>query len=147
MQGLSVRDAARALGLSEQAIRSRIHRGSIDFERADDGGVLVIVPEDVGEPFSEQEATLLVEALQERIQSLERHLERLSREAEERDRENRRLLAAALERIPAIEPPQDERASPEAPRSPPKPQQKEDRGTTAPPEEEKRSWWRRLFEG
>ena len=146
MQRLSVRDAARALGLSEQAIRSRIHRGTIDFERTEDGGILVMVPEDFAEHYTEQDVMPLVEALQERIQSLERQLER----AEARDREGRRLLAAALERIPAIEAPQDTAQDvPSEPREAPQTVSEPRPDTQTPPEEERRerSWWRRLIEG
>ncbi|MBV9455146.1 MAG: hypothetical protein JOZ19_13675 [Rubrobacter sp.] len=88
----------------------------------------------------EQYPTALVESLQDRIQSLERQLAT----AEERDRENRRLLAAALERIPAIEAPPDTQASPE-PRESPQTASEEPPGTQVPQEGERRSWWRRLF--
>jgi hypothetical protein len=58
--------------------------------------------------------------------------------------EARRLLAAALERIPALEPPPEAPESPDTPsepapgsRTPPEPQ-------TAP---ERVPWWRRMFGG
>jgi hypothetical protein len=70
---------------------------------------------------------VLIAELQDRVRSLE-----------EANRENRRLLAAALERIPALEPPE----SPETDAAP-RP------GTQAPPEPqpaaETRPWWRRWF--
>nr|MDP9458334.1 hypothetical protein [Actinomycetota bacterium] len=81
-----------------------------------------------------------------RIASLERQLE-AERGA---NRENRRLLAAALERIPAIEPP-GPRDEPEtvaetsgrtdAPEEPTEPQ----RTAQEPEGPPRRSWWRRWF--
>jgi len=105
-----------------------------------------MVPEDFAEHYTEQDVMPLVEALQERIQSLERQLER----AEARDREGRRLLAAALERIPAIEAPQDTAQDvPSEPREAPQTVSEPRPDTQTPPEEERRerSWWRRLIEG
>jgi hypothetical protein len=65
-------------------------------------------------------------------------------QANERDRENRRIIAALTSRIPAIEAPPDERGSPEPPAEP-RP------STTGPPEAEtpaeSRPWWRRVFGG
>ena len=93
----------------------------------------------------------LVEVLTYQVSYLREQLDK-EREA---NRENRRLLAAALERIPAIEPPEmDQETSPE-PRdgsvTPSGPVQ----GGTGPvrpfTEEEKvserSSWWRRVFLG
>jgi hypothetical protein len=75
-----------------------------------------------------------------RIESLERQLE----QANERDRENRRIIAALTQRIPAIE------APPEAPESPETPSEPYP-STAAPPEPETpaepRPWWRRMFGG
>jgi len=74
--------------------------------------------------------------MQQRIDSLERQLE----EARERDRENRRLLAAALERIPPqLEAPSEPRESPETATETATGDQEE--GT------QQRPWWRRIFEG
>ena len=53
---------------------------------------------------------------------------------DERDRENRRLLVAALERIPELEAPSEPRESPESPA---------DMGEGVEP----RGFWRRLFGG
>jgi hypothetical protein len=142
MRRLSVSDAARHLGLSESAIRSRIFRGTLEHEKDIYGNVWVLLSDDSNDQSIEQSPTALVEALQERIQSLERQLAT----AEERDRENRRLLAAALERIPAIEAPQD---TLQEPRESPQTASEEPSGTQTSQEEERRerSWWQRLFGG
>ena len=92
----------------------------------------------------------LISEMHSRIEPLEQQLER-EREA---NRENRRLLAAALERIPAIEPPEapvsPESAAPASdtttePRSATEEQQEQTSQAQARPQE--RSWWRRMFGG
>lgn len=99
MERLSVAEAARRLGVSPEAIRKRIKRGTIDHDQ-DPGGlthVYVEVDNPVGNPSGDAvgnpDSPALISQMQARIDSLERQLE----EANTRDRENRRLLAAALE--------------------------------------------------
>jgi len=78
--------------------------------------------------------------MQGRIDSLERQLE----EAAERDRENRRIIAALTSRIPAIEAPQEARESPETVEE--EPERAQPRPTTARARERaQRPWWRRVF--
>ena len=75
-----------------------------------------------------------------------RFLERQVEEEREANRENRRLQAAALERIPPqIEAPREEREVPES-------ASEEPTSTSPPPEQQEatsrlqeRSWWRRMF--
>jgi hypothetical protein len=79
------------------------------------------------------------------IEELRAHNESLrSQLASEREanRENRRLLAAALERIPAIEAPPD--TPPSEPREGP-PSPSEGSVGVGPTNEERRSWLRRFF--
>jgi hypothetical protein len=58
--------------------------------------------------------------------------------------EARRLLAAALERIPAIEAPSEPRESPETVEE--QPERAEPRSVTVESQESvQRSWWRRVF--
>ena len=84
-------------------------------------------------------AAELVDAKDETIHVLREQLE-AERAA---NRENRRLLAAALERIPAIEAPADT-ASP-ASRDASVTSSEDGSGTPAPPQEEQVPWWRRLL--
>jgi hypothetical protein len=134
------------LGITQDAVRKRIKRGYIEWEKDEDGRLYVWVDptETVKETSSEtssetskdvDDAVLLdyVETLKERI----RHLEEESRRKDH-------LLAAALERIPAIEPPPD---TPQEPQESPESASEEEGKGEAPPQEERRSWWRRLFEG
>jgi hypothetical protein len=138
-QRLTVAQAADALDITEGAVRSRIKRGTLPTVK--EGGTVYVVfggtseathPPHTDEPSDQSE---LVESLQDQITYLRQQL------AAERgaNRENRRLLAAALERIPAIE-------APEAPESAePRSTTEEQQEPTSQPQEETRSWWRRMF--
>jgi len=132
-----LRDAADVLGLTVDAVRKRVKRGTLESERASDGRLYVFldVDPDAGAPRSDTDR--LIFTLEEQL--------RLEREAHA---EARRLLAAALERIPpqleAPTAPSEPRESPETP-SEPRP------STTGPPPAEtpaeSRPWWRRVFGG
>ncbi len=109
---VTVKEAADILGVSQQAIRQRIYRGTLQHEKDADGRVYVLLTEDNaalhggihGETHGGMPGVggdLLVEELRDRLRYVEGQLEQ-EREA---NRENRRLLAAALERVPAVEAP------------------------------------------
>src|SRR5829696_2861129 len=95
---MTVSEAAAALGISRDAVYKRIERNKIDHERDADGQLYVYVDKSAaGQRQNVQsESGALTFALEARIESLERQLE-----AERgSSAELRRLLAAALERIP-----------------------------------------------
>lgn len=157
----TVVEAAEILGITPDAVRSRLRRGTLrrSPERGEDGEVLVVLeaPADQSgdqshqssDASNEQSATdrptvALVEALHDQIAFLNRQLD----EANRANSEHRRLLAAALERIPELEGPSDphgaKRDGPEA--------ASEDLSKGAVPHEpqetverRERSWWRRFF--
>ena len=157
---LTVAQAADALGVTVDAIRSRIKRGTIAHIREGER-VYVLLGDDQGTTSPDQGSDQgsaqyaghsdddghhrhehaggdhhdhrdeLVEELRNRVRYLE-----------EESRRKDHLLAAALERMPAIEAP---REAPQAPHE-------EAEGTDAPntgagPQEgaQHRSWWRRWF--
>ena len=108
-QRVSVDEAARRLGLSVDAIRKRVARGTIRYERGEHGRVWVILDadqdtaskvQDTDKPQSD--TTALISAKDETIATLREQLE-----AERQGHaETRRLLLEALTKIPAaIEPP------------------------------------------
>jgi hypothetical protein len=112
-QGYTLTDAARILRTSEGALRQRIRRGSLESYK-EHGRVYVYIPDthDVQDDAHTPESHTLISEIQARVELLEQELER----AHERDRETRRLLAAALERIPPqIEAPSKPRESPATP--------------------------------
>ena len=142
---LTVPQVAGVMGISAEAVRQRIKRGTLTIERDSSGSVFVLLDGDSTQPNADRpsdmtgDSTALVEELRDRVRSLETQL------SEERtaNRENRRLLAAALERIPAIEPPEE--SSPE-PREPPVMTSEEHgNGDTLPEPEQRRTWWRGWF--
>jgi hypothetical protein len=138
---LTLRQAAARLGVSESAIRKRVERGTLRSDKGPDGRRYVYLDTgadrmaDIG---SDTSATHERDAL---ISEMRAHNETL-REQLEAERqahaEARRLLAAALERIPALEPPGEPESAPEPVPS-----------TETPPEPETptepRPWWRRMF--
>src|SRR4051812_15292488 len=109
---LTVQEAAEELDLTVEAVRSRIKRGTLEKEKAPDGSVFVVVAAgqpDQARPGSDQDRpgsaqdTDWANAQALIITRLEDEVAFLRRQLEHRDR----LLAAALERIPAIEAPQE----------------------------------------
>ena len=143
---LTVPEAAEALGISQDAVYKRVERNKIVHERDADGRVYVYVDRAQTsqsmstDSQSDTSENRYIASLEDQVRYLRDQLER----AEQRDRENRRLLAAALERIPELEAPPD--TPPESPRSPDT--GSEDMGRPEPPPTEQRpSWWHRLFRG
>ncbi len=160
--------AAEILGITPDAVRSRLRRGTLErsTERGDDGEVLVVLRtvDDKSGQSSDQpsgassdasgrrsetvgDQSELVDALRDQIALLARQLD----EANRANSEHRRLLAAALERIPELEASregpsdlhEDERGASET--------ASEDVGGTETPAGDtgqprgRSSWWRRFF--
>ena len=156
---VSVKEAARLLATTEHAIRQRLYRGSFEAEKDERGNVTVLVPEHLVETHGEVHGDTQREehrdtqtedamfALLEELRDKNRILEEQLREANESNRENRRLLAALTQRIPELESPQDtsserrgssETASEESPKGTARAEQEE-------PFRERPSFWRRFF--
>jgi hypothetical protein len=138
---LTVPEAAAELGTTSEGVRSRIKRGTLRTER-ESGRVWVILdtdqPRPGGAPTGGRAADRaeLVDELRERVAFLERELETRTEENRRKDH----LLAAALERIPAIE-------APESPETPAESAPNTTGGPEAETPAEPRSWWRRVFGG
>jgi hypothetical protein len=105
------------MGITVDAIRKRVTRGTIPHERDDDGRVWVILDidqdtaskvRDTDQPQSDRD--VLISEMRDRIASLERQLEqeqqansehrRLLAQEQQANSDNRRMLDRALERIP-----------------------------------------------
>jgi excisionase family DNA binding protein len=157
-RALTVAQAAEVLGVSQDAVRKRIRRGTIQSGRDESGKVYVYVPasetvhktgQDTSQPQSD--TTALISAKDETIAALRDQLE-AERQAHA---ESRRLLMAALERIPPqLEAPSsasEARESPETARDTPEGAAEPHPGTEEPQEDvprpQERSWWRRMFGG
>jgi hypothetical protein len=169
--------AARALGVTVDAIRKRVQRGTIPHERDESGRVWVLLEaastiqdasstvRDTDQDTTGQAGRELLEAKDETIEELRQRVRRLEQDLDARNEEIRRrdhLLAAALERIPALDAPREPRDEPETLHQ--DAGGVEDGGERAEPqrgaeehstnverstEETARrpSWWRRIFGG
>ena len=136
-------EAAALLGVSKDAVRMRVKRGTLRSEKGEDGRVYVWVnsvpdgrpnsvhPEPQIEAWRE-----LIDELKDRVRSLE-----------DANRENRRIIAALTQRIQELEAPSElsrgpETAADEAERAQPQPDVPGPQGGA-----QQRSWWRRMFGG
>ncbi len=153
---LTVAEAAERLGITKEAVRKRIHRGTLRSHRAQDGAVMVDVPPS-GTPSSTPsggaatDRDLLHEEMRERIAYLERQVE------EEREARRRAdtLLARLMDRVPELEAPAQQQPPSQASEEPaqdaatgaagPRPQQADTGSQTGT--EPQRPWWRRMFGG
>jgi hypothetical protein len=141
---VDVGEAARELGISTDAVRKRIARGSLESDRPD-GNVLVWLDDGGTEAGREAQVDreALVEVLSEQVAYLKVQLGVRTEEL----KEHRRIIAALTQRIPELEAPQ------ESPGGPPSAGAGSSREETPPAGEgaqegtEPRSWWRRMFGG
>jgi hypothetical protein len=138
---LTVAAAAEQLGISKEAVRKRISRGTLRADKDADSTVRVYVPK------SDTSSGTEVEILRELVEELRRERDDWKEQARIADR----LLATALERIPELPPPAegsrspDKRESPTA--APVETESSQPRSAGGDPQEgaEPRSWWRRVF--
>ena len=145
--------AAELLGISVEAVRQRIRRGTLRSEKDEDGSVWVHLDESVRNTDGVQtdDQTIYTTHLETEIAYLRQQLE----QANERDREQRRIIAALTSRIPELPAPRGEDSSPSEPSEAPR-EEAESPGPRERPfiDEERaqeaaqpRSWWRRMFGG
>ena len=142
----TVSEAAEILGISAEAVRGRIRRGTIPVER--EGGTVYVLLEGTerNRTTGDQVRTtddqpsdrtdLLIAELQDRVRSLE-----------EANRENRRIIVALTSRLPAIEAPQETQESPETVQDEPERAEPRPDAPGAQEGAQRRSWWRRVLGG
>ena len=161
---ITVPEAAERLGITQSAVHKRISRNQMRWEKDGEGRVYVFldssgsVNDRVTDKVNDKSKDLVLDSLRDQIVAYKDQVEylqtELTRRSEEHREEIRRrdhLLAAALERIPAIEAPPD--TTPSEPREAPETASEEPYSTHAPPVPEtpvsdaqhKRSWWRAFF--
>jgi hypothetical protein len=141
---LHLSEAAALLGVSKDAVRMRVKRGTLRSEKGADGRVYVWVN---GNPIADPHADLddvhpgsqaeawraLINELRDRVRSLE-----------ESNRENRRIIAALTSRIPAIEAPQEATGGAETAEE--EPEEAEPHSAAGGAQAGvRRPWWRRVF--
>jgi hypothetical protein len=109
MRRLTVAEAAEAMGITTDAVRMRISRGTLDSERQE-GRVYVLLEDDATTDASgDTSGEALIASKDETIRVLREQLD----QANEANRENRRIIAALTSRLPAIEAPQEPSEAPE----------------------------------
>jgi hypothetical protein len=154
-------EAAEALGVTRDAIHKRIRRGTIEYEKGEDGRFYVYV--DISTSRVDQSAyeskdeskvevlERLIEGQQDRIAFLERELERRGDETVRLHQIVAGLTQANAQlaaRVPELEAPQEaaeapEPAEDEPERAEPRPDRVEAQEGVG--EASERSWWRRMF--
>ena len=159
---VTVSEAAGLLGITPEAVRMRIKRGTLTSERRDGRVFVLLGPDRPTEHTTER--TDPTDHRDELIAHLRSEVEAWREAARRKDH----LLAAALERIPALEAPQEARESPVSPgpSDTPTPAPEEAQEAAEPPrdrtnrlqqelletrqlleDERSRPWWRRWFGG
>ena len=125
---LTVREAAARLGVTTDAIRQRIKRGTIPHEKGEDGLTYVyLTPSgDVTDTVTEAPSEAVTEAL---LSAYEDQITFLRRELERKDT----IIMSLVQRVPELEPSETPVSSSDFP------------ADNTPPEQEHRSWWRRIF--
>jgi small-conductance mechanosensitive channel len=147
---LTVAASAAVLGITVDAVRKRIQRGTLISEKEPDGRVYVLLDTnlDTDTPRSERDAIKdeRVLDLREQVAYLR---EQLDQEREARTEERRRhdtIIAQLTRLIPELEPPSDERRDVNASHDEPM----EGYSDTGSPREDpqtqsSRGWWKRIF--
>ena len=123
MDRVTVQEAAQRLGISRDAVRQRVRRGSLRYDKDDKGRVYVYLnptntrptivhdtPRDTVHDASRNE---LVTELRDRIRFLEAELENRKEESRRKDH----IIAALTQRIPELEPATEPREYSERPTS------------------------------
>jgi len=100
---VTIQEAAQRLGVKEDAISKRIQRGTLRHEKTPEGRVFVWVgaaqdatQDTAQDRYRDASQDALLTAKDETIAALREQLA----QANERDRENRRIIAALTQRIP-----------------------------------------------
>ena len=145
----TVPEAAQVLGISPEAVRNRLSRGTLRSEKVEGRVYVLLARPDRSQPIGDVSTDIptdIVEELRDRIRYLERQVE------EERDARRRAdtLLARLMDRMPELEAPQE--AAPDEPGSPETGKGEPERAGTQPDtvesqESVQRPWWRRVFGG
>lgn len=155
---MTQQEAAQELGVSTEAVRMRVRRGSLESRKEDSGRVVVWVVSDRTESARETaqqpgEGSELVEALEARIESLERSLEHERESSRRKDH----IIAGLVQRVPELEasqgtsePSTDQEPREESENRSQHPEKEEDPSARSLDEEthspaQRRSWWRRLL--
>ena len=138
---VTMADAAQVLGISKEAVRKRVSRGTLPSDVGEDGRRYVYL--DAGQDDA-RESSVSGDPRDELIATLKEQLE-AERNAHA---ETRRIAYTLAQRVPELE---ASASGPLEPRESPQTAEEEPYSTHTPPEaygpsqERKRGWWRRFF--
>jgi excisionase family DNA binding protein len=140
---MTVPEAAELLGVTQSAVRKRVQRGTIPWDKDSEGRIYVYVDLSETSPETVRDKSRDATAGQSRDELLEAYrdqVEFLRRELERKDT----LLMSLMQRVPELEPAPEPR---EATAAPPESTTKGD--SSAEPQEplQRRSWLYRFFFG
>ena len=129
---MTVPEAAELLGVSQSAVRKRIQRGTIPWDKDEEGRIYVYVDpsETSPEPEEDKSRDELLEAYREQVDFLRRELERKDT-----------IIMSLTQRIPELEPVSEPQNVPERGSAGP------GDGETPPEAVRPRSWLYRFFFG
>lgn len=171
-----ISEAAELLGISKDAVRMRIRRGTLRSEKENDRVYVWVNVDQESDQNTvrhepQVETSELVEELRDRVRSLERMLEAEREARTEEQRRHDTLMARLMDRIPELEPAETPAERPEAtPAEPQTPQESHEEpgrvdappttsrpgdgdsgplwhSDEAPEDAPRRPWWRRWFGG
>ena len=139
-------EAAEVLSISDDAVRSRIKRGTLPTVR--EAGRVFVVLGGTDRPIAQAQPTSVhgEDRLYEEMQARIRYLESQVEEEREARRRADTLLARLMDRLPELEAPSEPSGGPqtaeeEQERAEPRP------ATGGAQEGVRRPWWRRMFGG
>ncbi len=142
---VTVEEAARLLGIEKQSVKKRIQRGKLRFDKDASGTTWVYV--DTSETVQDQsrdQSDTGMDALVEELRRQNEYLRSQLDQEREANRENRRLLAGLIERVPELEAPREPSEASEPVQE--EPERAEPRsGTEGPQRGAQRPWWRRVL--
>src|SRR5215216_4854728 len=140
---LTVAEAANALGITVDAVRSRVKRDTIDHVRVG-GRVYVLLGDDESRPGHDQGDDQGTTATEYRTAELIATLREQLQAERQAHAEARRIIARLVERIPAIEAPQEPAEVAETVEE--EPERAEPNSATGGAQDgAQRPWWRKLI--
>ncbi len=138
---VTVYEASQRLGISEGAVRQRIHRGTLESERDESGKVYVfLTPDDTQNNGvnTDQNNTVdhaLIEELRDRIRFLETELDDRKEESRRKDS----IIMSLTQRVPELEAVSEPREWPVTA------SEDSSKGDDVPQPDKQPSFWKRLF--
>jgi len=142
---VTLKEAADILGVSKEAVRKRVIRGTLRSEKGGDGRRYVYIDAG-GDEAPTRERDALISEMQERLAFLERELDVRTEEIRRRDT----IIMNMTEAMKALNPPAqhepvEARESPVSPAPADTPPDAPGDAHEATESPERRSWWRRWF--